>query len=130
MILNITVPEHKPAVLAGTKIHSMREDKHNRWKVGMTIHFSTGARTKNYNQFSQGKCLGLQKVGLYQGSVGIMVLVDGRQLLGKEILEVARNDGYADIASWMRFFVPEIPEDPNDMNQWTGKIIHWTDKLY
>lgn len=130
MILNFTVPEHKPAVLAGTKIHSMREDLKNRWKVGMTIHMSTGARTKDYEQFSEEYCLGIQKVGLYQGSVGILVLVDGRQLLETQILEVARNDGFADIASWMRFFVPEIPEDPHNMNQWTGKIIHWTDKMY
>ena len=130
MILNFR-PVHVPPILKGTKIHSMREDKHNLWKVGMDIQFSTGARTKRYKKFrTDGKCLVLQKIQMYQGSVGILVMIDGRKLDWKEILLLARNDGFPNTEAMMRFFVPEIPADPIEMNEWHGRIIHWTDKKY
>lgn len=37
-----------PKILDGTKIHTIREDKKNRWEAGKKIHFATGVRTKNY----------------------------------------------------------------------------------
>lgn len=130
MILNFK-PEHVPPILAGTKIHSMREDQHNRWKAGMGIQFYTGARTKNMKKLREdGICLGLQKVHLYQGSVGIMVVIDGRCLDADEVLVLACNDGFKNTEPWMRFFIPEIPSSISDMNRWHGRIIHWTDKKY
>jgi len=130
MILNFK-PAHILPVQAGTKIHSMREDKHNRWKVGMDIQFATGARTKWYKKFRKdGKCLGLQWVDLYQGSVGALVQIDGFIRNHKEMLELAKNEGFKSVEAMMRFFIAEVPLEPNDMNEWHGKIIHWTDKLY
>ena len=130
MILNFK-PVNVLPVQAGTKIHSMREDKHNRWKVGMDIQFSTGARTKWYKKFrTDGKCLGLQKVDIYQGSRHAMVRVDGRILTDKEKLTLAKNDGFKNVFAMMRFFVPEVPLIPSELNKWHGRIIHWTDKLY
>ena len=130
MILNFTVLKHVSLIKAGIKIHSMREDIHNRWKVGMGIQFSTGQRTKHYSKFMDGECLGLQKVQMYQGSVGILVLIDGKMIDWKETLLLARNDGFPTAEAMMRFFVPKIPADPSEMNEWYGKIIHWTNKKY
>ena len=123
-------PQFEPPILAGTKIHSMRKDIHQRWKVGMVIHFATGARSKNYRQFHEDICTGKQKVGLYQGSRGIMVLIDSIMLKETCILELARNDGFTTVEDMMRFFIPVVPTAFHDMKQWTGRIIHWTDKRY
>jgi len=37
-------------ILNGSKIHTIRKDSKNRWKVGNTIHFANGIRTKNNNE--------------------------------------------------------------------------------
>ena len=42
------------------KIHTIREDKHNRWKAGRIIHMATGVRTKHYYCFNQEICTGTQ----------------------------------------------------------------------
>ena len=44
-------------ILNSTKIHTIREDKYNRWKKGMKIHFWCGNPrniTKNPYQFAEG----------------------------------------------------------------------------
>jgi len=41
----------------GVKIHTIREDKTNRWKSGMKVHAATGVRTKNYNCFFESVCI-------------------------------------------------------------------------
>ena len=38
-------------ITKGTKIHTMREDVHSRWKVGMEMQLSHGARSKAYYCF-------------------------------------------------------------------------------
>jgi len=49
-------------ILSGTKIHTIREDKHNRWKPGRSIQMATGVRTKNYNQFNEDECVSVQEI--------------------------------------------------------------------
>lgn len=130
MILNFR-PENVSPIQAGIELHSIRRDKHSRWRVGMSIQFSTGAHTKWYKKFrDDGICLGIQKVQMYQGSVGIMVLIDGKKLDWKELLLLARNDSFKTVNAMMRFFIAEVPLETNEMNEWHGKIIHWTDKKY
>lgn len=46
-------PQFKPLILDGTKIHTIREDKNDRWKVGTKIQMASGVRTKNYEQFAE-----------------------------------------------------------------------------
>ncbi len=41
-------------ILSGVKIHTIREDGHNRWRVGRRIEFATGVRTKNYTRIGMG----------------------------------------------------------------------------
>ena len=38
-------------ITEGTKKHTIREDKHDRWNAGMIMHMATGVRTKNYKCF-------------------------------------------------------------------------------
>src|SRR5512136_2254530 len=49
-------------ILSGEKIHSIREDKHNLWAAGKTIHFCIYPRTKDYQQFKVDTCKSTQTI--------------------------------------------------------------------
>ena len=61
MILSFN-KKFKVPIETGTKIHTIRLDKPNRWRAGKTIHFATGVRTKNYDNFKVGRCLSFQYI--------------------------------------------------------------------
>lgn len=126
------------------KIHTIRIDATNRWKPGMKIHFSTGARTKKYKCFTVGKCISTQTIEIEEMIMtdaghmyiyteekrnGIQkvfvdrifkVTIDGRVLTSAEIDTLARNDGFNSTHDFFRWF----------NGNFTGKIIHWTDFKY
>ena len=132
--------EFESKIIDGTKIHTIREDKPNRWKVGNTIHFATGVRTKDYNQFKEGKCMFVQDVSMYidesmhKYSDGlkeftIIITIGSRTLrAGKEIIDFALNDGFATYQNFHNYFFPIITN--TETNFFHGKLIHWTDKRY
>lgn len=144
-----------PKIKFGTKIHTIREDKHNRWKVGNKMHMAIGVRTKKYKQFCGTlTCIRTQKIFFNWGlscnfAYGIMnmlakeaghkpkriskkkrqmpliskrpnVFVDGKMLNKKQINELAINDGFKNDEELFKWFNCDF----------TGKIIHWTDKKY
>lgn len=114
------------------KIHTIREDQHNRWKPGMKIHHVYGVRTKNYDCFAEGVCTHIQIMEIremYMCSSGkcyrsnnkiFRVYVDGRILSLNEIETLAKNDGFNRIDDFFKWF-----NEPC-----TRKIIHWTDFKY
>ncbi|MBE7411382.1 MAG: hypothetical protein HS129_04840 [Leptospiraceae bacterium] len=67
-------------ILDGTKIHTIREDVHNRWHVGNKIHFATGVRTKNYKQFLEKFCTGTQTIKIKHGEFSFSVFIDNKKL--------------------------------------------------
>ena len=105
-------------IKSGTKIHTIRADKNNRWKAGNKIHFATGVRSSNYNCFNIGVCIGVQDIEIR--SFGIYV--DGIKLQTAQVQLLAQNDGFDNIQDFWAWFIPLQP--------FTGKIIHWTDKMY
>lgn len=130
------------------KLHSMREDIHDRWKPGVMIDFFTGVRTKQAYRFApRVKVVSVQKVEIkrvddmrfenedktvYRVDVyspvlketfvmAFQVLVDGKALVRSKIKALAINDGFEtaeDFFSWFK------------NNGWKGKIIHWTNLRY
>jgi len=124
--------EHK--ILGGTKIHTIREDKHDRWKAGNKIHFSTGIRTPGYNCFKVAKCTGIQKIEIMWDESGPTVYIGSmpffyteKHELGyipvygvEQMTMLAKYDGF-DLAS---YFFSWFNKD------FKGKIIHWTDFRY
>ena len=120
-------------ILRGTKIHTIREDKHNRWKAGAKIHFATGVRTKNYAQFTFDTCVSVQKIEIEHVTGLARVFIDKR-LFGEiwhhgfddiyeytnDLLTLAMNDGFNDLTEFFEWF-----DKP-----FIGKIIHWTEKRY
>lgn len=127
------------------KLHTIREDKTNRWKAGMMIDFFINARTKNMFRFApRVPVISIQKINIYRrddlpASLHIgekyivdfpfegeiyqlvyMIKIDDKWLSYDQIKELAKNDGF---------------DTPEDFFAWfnkdfSGKIIHWTDLKY
>ena len=130
-----------------SKIHTMREDIHNRWKPSMLIDFVINNRTKFRKVFAPRlPVISIQKIEIYRRDdlptnmhVGekitllytfpkiageyrksFMVKIDDRWLSGGEIAELAENDGFDSVSEFFDWF----------SDDWKGKLIHWTDFKY
>lgn len=121
MVLGFKKQFVKP-IKAGIKIHTIREDKHNRWKPGRKIHGATGVRTKKYNQFFEDTCTGTQKIKIIykKTSPSPKIVVDGKRLNADETYLLALHDGFPGTFEFRKWFNKDF----------IGKIIHWTDKRY
>lgn len=134
------LPSGKPTnfenkIKLGIKIHSMREDTHNRWKPGMKIQMAHGVRTKNYRCFDDTKiCTGIQSIKIkyllitgYQGVVEVRIggklfySQFGEDSYGSCNLELlAKNDGFDSTSDFFEWF----------NHDFEGRILHWTDFRY
>lgn len=116
----------KEPILSGTKIHTIREDKSNRWQNGKTIHMATGIRTKNYSQFHIAQCISIQNImikwyshfGDWRGDT--LTFIDGIAVTGDIVESIAKNDGFMNPEDFFRWFHSDF----------YGKIIHWSKKKY
>ena len=118
-------PQFEDLIQTGQKKHTIREDKHDRWKAGRVIHFATGVRTKRYTHFKTGQCVSVQAIEInydYTQPVGpcVSVFIDDRFLHPDEIKILAKNDGFEDTSEFFDWFNKDFK----------GKIIHWTDLKY
>ena len=122
------------------KLHTIRQDKSNRWKAGKTIHYMQWAglpyKSKNEQICPPAPCTGTQKIEIkYNKGGGVNVFIDDKLFyyqyetecgleLDKEskekMLDLAQNDGFETIADFFRWFNTDFE----------GKIIHWTDLKY
>lgn len=147
MILSFNKQQFVDRILEGTKIHTIREDKHNRWKPGNKIH----AWYKNPRNVKQNPktfeiyiwdtnfpgrreafkedleaCPGWFKIPKVCKSVQtidigpICTRIDGRILTNDEMIKLALNDGFENLTAFYDWF--SIP--------FKGKIIHWTNFKY
>lgn len=110
-------------ILNGSKKHTIREDKTDRWKAGMFIQFATGVRTKQYEQFKESQCLSTQRIEIIRKNDYLeetVVKIDGRELSQDEVQQLAWNDGFQNLIDFWFFFA----------DGFEGKIIHWTDLKY
>lgn len=116
------------------KLHTIREDKADRWKAGNNIHFVINNRTKNRFQFAPViKCVSVQEIeikykilrhrvspsGIDQ-YVEVNVFLDGLKLIKNEVEKLVINDGFPSLEAFFLFFNKDFQ----------GKIIHWTDLKY
>jgi hypothetical protein len=100
------------------KIHSIREDRHGRWRTGRLIQCSYGVRTKAFYCFSNKFCTGTQQIVFrwQENPRKCVVYVDGRELSKSEVKQLAINDGFSVTAALLKWFNKDF----------SGKIIHWT----
>lgn len=130
-------------IVSGQKLHTIREDKKNRWSRYHIIHMSTGVRTKDYHCFLTRHCVSVQNITinpiskqvaidnkwiLCEDSItGINALSSVADVFGKWVLNnkvhlevLAKNDGFDSVDEFWQWF-----DKPFE-----GKIIHWTTLKY
>lgn len=120
------------------KLHTIREDKHDRWKPGTMIDFFINARRKNMFRFAPRiPVVSVQKIQIAYENANpmdldcVFVYVDGKliyrrfsngQAVGvfNKMSQLATNDGFWSIDDFFAWFNKDFK----------GKIIHWTDLKY
>ncbi len=113
------------------KIHTIREDKHNRWQVGKMIDFYINNRTKKAFCFApRVPVVNVQEIKIYwfgnsrelifsktsNKYDNVEVVIDNKSLSIKEIERLVMNDGFDNVADFFSYFNEDFK----------GKIIHWT----
>ena len=108
--------------LCRSKITTIREDKNDRWKVGMRLQPSYNVRTKKQFQFAPDIIVkGIQTIKIqYSTAQTKWVIVDGRVLSDFEVKTLATNDGFKNVRQFFEWFNKDFK----------GKIIHFTDLKY
>lgn len=119
------------------KIHTIRKDEKNRWKVGTMIDFFINTRTKDMFRFAPRiQVVSTQeiKIKYTKSSIDahplVYMEVDNKCLdtynlftqssAFKLIEELALNDGFESVDDFLQYFNEDF----------AGKIIHWTDFKY
>ncbi len=133
MILTFSEPNFKDRIIKGIKIHTIRKDKHKRWKVGMKIHFWLGnPRDKSGcpHQFGEAYVTQIEDIAIIPSMPGYNkhgdIVIIGKEVINDtdELNELATKDGFND---WdeMRSWIMKKYDIP-----FNGKIIYWTNFEY
>lgn len=130
MNLGYSLPGAQRMIVERRKLHTMRDDPHNRWKPGLTIHHHTG-RYKTHFCFLIDKCESVQSVVVIfdQTFYKIRIAVDRRRLTRKEVATLIHNDGFDCEADFINWFFP-LKKGVRPRTMWAGKLIHWTPLKY
>ena len=107
------------------KLHTIREDKNDRWKPAVMIDFFINARQKNMFRFAPRiPVVSTQKVRIVVDKHYFMndyqIFIDERELNLDEKVQFSHNDGFSNLFAFFLYFNKD----------YTGKLIHWTDKRY
>lgn len=116
------------------KIHSFRKDIEDLWKTGVEIEFAIEETNNSKYQFAQRiPVISTQKVSIKYHTNTIVVHIDSKLFYFggtdhvenefenyRGMLELAQNDGFDTLEDFFDYFNEDF----------TGKIIHWTDKKY
>ena len=107
-----------PAILAGTKVHTIREGL--RWQVGAIAQFCARAQQPDkYEFWAPRPILAIQGIEL----TGNELRVDNRLLDKAELQQLAQADGFATAAELIAFFADKtLP--------FVGQLLHWTTLRY
>ena len=94
--------EFAPLVEAGTKTQTVRQKRKRPIKRGDRLYLYTGMRTKRCRKLREAECWGVFPISIYPSGE---TFVNHRQLLGAELCEFFKRDGFethvADI-NWFR----------------------------
>lgn len=117
------------------KIHTIREDKNDRWKPGTKIDFFVNCRQVNMFRFAPVlPVVSVQKVQIMWfntfGTNVARVFIDDESfacvkfekemIVTGKMLQLAENDGFDTIEDFFAYFDKDF----------TGKLIHWTHLKY
>lgn len=116
------------------KLHTIREDKNDRWKPGVIIDFFINVRTKKMFRFAPSiPVISTQKIDIswhdnpYNDILNPVVWIDDNLFYDKEfsfgiekMLTLAKSDGFNSIEDFFLYFNKDF----------YGKLIHWTEIIY
>ena len=108
-----------------SKLHTIRDDKNNRWKPGVMIDYFINCRQPNMFRFAPRiPVVSVQEIAIvwfdFFGKIKPLVYVDKKPLTVIDVEALAQNDGFDTLEEFFEYF----NED------YKGKIIHWTDLRY
>ena len=119
-----------------SKLHTIRVDAHDRWKQGNKIHPVINNRTPQRFQFVDDiPCTGTQSfqilwedniptvyIGETKDSLMPFFILEEKGVIvyDEGMSELAQNDGFDTMEDFFNYFNTDF----------TGKLIHWTDKRY
>lgn len=116
--------------LVKAKLHTIREDSKDRWKKGKKIDFFINVRKKDMLRFAPVlPVLSVQDIHIMYRSANIFfadnmysadVYIDKEKLSLFDLKRLARNDGFDTVEDFLAYFNEDF----------TGKVIHWTDLKY
>ncbi|MDB5268163.1 MAG: hypothetical protein JWP58_1203 [Hymenobacter sp.] len=116
-------PDFVPQIIAGTKVHTIRAG--SRWANGQVIHFYTVTGQDNMTKFQpDGVVKSVQVIRVEVINDTALVEIDGRELLGSELAEFIRRDGFESLDLLLYFL------DSYNGLPFIGQLIHWTDLRY
>lgn len=110
-------------IIQKIKVHTIREDKTNRWMSGRSIQFYIHVRTKFMKKFRPDYvCHAIQKIWIHPNKKEVYIESDTRirPLSELEIKKLSLNDGFDSVAAFWEWFD----------EYFEGKIIHWTELRY
>lgn len=116
------------------KIHTIREDKKERWRPGIKIDFFINCRQKDMFRFAPVlPVVSVQKIEIYYFplttipvrkvpvvKIDGIIIYDAAGINHRQMYELAINDGFESIEDFFNYFNEDF----------TGKIIHWTGEKY
>lgn len=124
MLLTFTKPKFEGLIKEKIKQHTIRADKHNRWKVGMKIHFwngnprNTRGKNKPY-QFGAGIVERIEPIKIYPSKD--LIVINGYEFKHpQELKNIAVNDGFENWEEMKEFFIEDF----------VGKVIIWSDCVW
>ena len=131
MLLTFTKPEFEGLIKKSIKLHTIREDKNNRWKVGNSIQFWMGnpRNVKNHPyQFGVGVCSRVEKIAMnfqqHREDNPDTVEIGATTLRSMEELNAfAVKDGFTNWYDMSLFF-------GKHGERFEGKIIFWEDFVW
>ena len=132
MILSFSIDSFKEKILEGTKIHTIRTDRTERWKKGMKISFWRG-NPRNTNaiikphQFHEANCCYVQKIEMTFYPESTEIIIDNRKLSADEVSELSINDGFESVIEMRQWFSCNLSAESDSFK---GRLIHWTKKKY
>lgn len=104
-----------PAILSGTKRHTIRATRVRRTRVGEMCHLYTGLRQKGATLLGRYECSRVEEIEITADG---RVIVDGIELSCDEKEALAVRDGFRlGFAHMLRFWRGRLP--------FKGQIIHW-----
>lgn len=103
-----------PAILSGSKRHTIRSRRTHPDKPGNTLHLYTGLRQKGSQLLMRVPCTRIEEITITHDG---LINVDGRYLSRREQEELAKADGFVSAREMLTFWDGRLPFE--------GHIIHW-----